>query len=372
MSLLDGIARLQPSHRRTILFLGLVVIGFGLAESLRTPAAPVSEPGVEDEHAGADLKLYAAVVADVRSGKNYYDSANRHLRELGFDVGSTFNWRLPTYAWLFAAFPNFVVVRSLLLAIGLAAMLLVFGSEQATVGRWGAMAIVLLLVGVWQWGFDGDAFLAQDLWAAWLITLSLGLSSKRLHWYAVAAGLLALFLRELTLPYCLLAAGWAWRFGRRRETIAWMVGIVVFAEFLAWHASEVASRLTDADRVASTGIMGWVQFGGLQFDLLAARMNCFLFHAPGWLIYVYFVVSLGGFADRRDERGLLAGSTAAAYLLAFSIIGLPKNLYWGLMFSPLLPFGVAAAPDALRKLGKLARPARSPPVPQRSPTSISR
>jgi hypothetical protein len=267
---------------------------------------------------------------------------------------------------------------------------MLYGSEQMTVGRWGAIATVLLLVGVWQWGFDGEAFLAQDLWAAWLITLSLALRTVSapyeggaggvangnrlfvLQWLAVVAGLLALFLRELTLPYCLLVAGWAWRFGRRREAIAWGVGIAVFAGFLAWHAGEVAARLKDADRAASSGILGWVQFGGLQFNLLAARMNCLLFHAPGWLIYVYLVVSLVGLASRSDERGLLAGSTAAAYLLAFSIVGLPKNLYWGLMFSPLLPFGVVSAPAALRKLGKLARPARSLPVPQRSPTPISR
>lgn len=372
MSLLDLISRLRPSHFRAVLFLVVLLIGYGFAESLRAPSAPQAEADGDDQHAGADLKLYAAVVSDVRSGMNYYDSANRHLRELGFDVGSTFNWRLPTYAWLFAALPNFTVVRGLLLAIGLLAMLLLYGSEQATVGRWGAIATVLLLVGVWQWGFDGDAFLAQDLWAAWLITLSLSLSARRLNWLAVAAGLVALFLRELTLPYCLLAAGWAWRFGRRREAIAWIVGIVLFAGFLAWHAGEVAARLTDADRAASSGILGWVQFGGLQFNLLATRMNCFLFHAPGWLIYVYLVVSLVGLAGRSDERGLLAGSTAAAYLLAFSIVGLPKNLYWGLMFSPLLPFGVASVPAALRKLGKLARPTRSLPVPQRSATPISR
>jgi hypothetical protein len=193
-----------------------------------------------------------------------------------------------------------------------------------------------------------------------------------IRWLAIAAGLLALFLRELTLPYCLLAAGWTWRFGRRREALAWGAGIVVFAVFFAWHATEVAARLTAADRVESSGILGWVQFGGLHFNLLAARMNCFLFHAPGWLIYVYFVLSLVGLADRRDERGLLAGSTAVAYLLAFSIVGMPKNLYWGLLFSPLLPFGTAAAPGAFRKLGNLARRARSLPSPQRSPTPISR
>ncbi|MBI5759994.1 MAG: hypothetical protein HZA46_15865, partial [Planctomycetales bacterium] len=83
-------------------------------------------------------------------------------------------------------------------------------------------------------------------------------------------------------------------------------------------------------------------------------------------------LSLVGLMDRRDERGLLVGSTAVAYLLAFSIVGMPKNLYWGLLFSPLLPFGVASSPAALRKLGNLARRARSLPVPQRSLTPISR
>jgi hypothetical protein len=121
MSLLDLMARLRPSHFRVVLFLAVLVIGYGFAESLRAPVAQQAAASDEVKHAGADLRLYAAVVTDVRSGANYYDSANRHLRELGFDVGSTFNWLLPTYVWLFSALPNFVVVRGLLLAIGLLA-----------------------------------------------------------------------------------------------------------------------------------------------------------------------------------------------------------------------------------------------------------
>src|SRR4029453_9358256 len=53
-----------------------------------------------------DLALYQAVIADVRSGRDYYDAAHERIPQFGFPIRSPLNWRLPTYAWLLAVLPN--------------------------------------------------------------------------------------------------------------------------------------------------------------------------------------------------------------------------------------------------------------------------
>jgi hypothetical protein len=54
-----------------------------------------------------------------------------------------------------------------------------------------------------------------------------------------------------------------------------------------------------------------------------------------------------GLLSWRSEQGALLSLTTLAYLGAFAVIGMPKNINWGLMFAPLLPFGVARAPTVL-------------------------
>ena len=84
-------------------------------------------------------------------------------------------------------------------------------------------------------------------------------------------------LRELTLPYCLIAAGLAWRQGRRREVLAWVAGFALYAIFLAFHAREVLARVTPADRVPGS----WLQFGGVHLSAGNLPNECFPVCASG-------------------------------------------------------------------------------------------
>jgi hypothetical protein len=97
-----------------------------------------------------------------------------------------------------------------------------------------------------------------------------------------------------------------------------------------------------------------LKFGGLDFVLLCTRLNAFFFAAPGPVLFLYLLFSLLGLACIRDERLLLQAVVAASYLAAFSIVGMPINFYWGLLFAPLLPAGAAAAPVVLSELWKRA------------------
>jgi len=57
-----------------------------------------------------------------------------------------------------------------------------------------------------------------------------------------------------------------------------------------------------------------------------------------------------GLAGWRGETGRRCLGTTVAYLAAFAVVGQPFNEYWGLLYAPLLPLGIAQAPAALRDL----------------------
>ena len=144
-------------------------------------------------------------------------------------------------------------------------------------------------------------------------------------------------------PEALLAGGLALWHRRRVEAGVWAFGLVAYGSFLAWHASEVARRMTEADVSRSD----WLCFGGLKFDLVTARMSEFFYAAPGWVVAFYLSLSLLGLAGWRGQRGTLAAGTVFGFLAAFSIVGNPYNGYWGLLYVPILAFGAVRAPAAL-------------------------
>ena len=195
-----------------------------------------------------------------------------------------------------------------------------------------------LLLGGLAWCFIPLGVYAQELWAGTLITMSICLYGLGRWPLAVLAGLLALFFRELTLPYCLLALGFAAWQRRPTEVIAWVGGLALYSAFMAWHMARVAELLPQAQ---GGSVLGWVTFGGLPFLLDTCRMNfALLVLLPTWATAIYLPIAVLGLAGWRGEMGMRVGLTVAAYLAAFCVVGQPFNLYWGLMYAPLLGLGL--------------------------------
>jgi hypothetical protein len=305
---------------------------------------------------GGDLRVYRAIVERVHGGESYYDAAGIELRAQGYPTGSLFNWRPPLYAWLLGVLPAPEWGQALLCLAALLTLLLAFALAQRQAGPGPAAATVVLLLGAFLWCIDGDAFLSQELWAGVFITLSV--CAYGLGWWpaGLAAGLFALFYRELSAPYCLVALFLAWRHGRRREAVLWVVGFMLYAAFLAFHASQVRCRIIAADRLPGS----WLQFGGPEFLLATCRMNAFLFRLPAWLGALYLPLALFGLTGWRGETGTRLGLTVAAYVAAFAAVGQPFNDYWGLLDAPLLALGLAGFPAALRPLLSVLRSAERP------------
>src|SRR5205807_1231405 len=104
------------------------------------------------------------------------------------------------------------------------------GREIGPVGT--VAGVLLLLGGAFGWTvYEPDAYLSTEPWCEALLLLSLGAYAAGRWRLGVAAAAAALSLRELALPYCVVAVGLAWRADRRGELQVW---VAVTVASLAW------------------------------------------------------------------------------------------------------------------------------------------
>lgn len=329
-----------------ILLLCAIAIVWLILATMREP-----RPAGEAYQGGNDLQLYRKIIERVHAGEGYYDAAGIELRAQGYPTGSPFNWRLPTYAWFLGAMPGLASGQISLSLIALITLVLAWRLLLREGGPWQAVTGCLLLFGAFYWCVDGDAFLAQELWAGTLLTLSVVCYASGSWQGGCIAGIAALLIRELVMPYallCLFLSIWKKRWA---DAAVWTAGIALFAVFLFYHVAEVRRHITPEDRQPGS----WIQFGGAAFLIDTCRMNSFLFSLPGWMRALYLPLAVLGLASWRGETGVRMALTAVGYLAAFAVVGQPFNTYWGLMYAGLLPFGIARAPTSLRDLIKAAR-----------------
>jgi hypothetical protein len=356
-----GYARLGPPAARIVLasfvLLSLFCMGVALSPLAQGRAARLAE-------GAGDVPLYRAGVDRVHAGEGYYAATAAELTARGYPTRSVFNWRPPLPHWLLGKLPAIVLGKALLALLAAAVVVLAYESlarEQG--GRIGIpLFCALLLTGITISCLLGDLFVTPSLWAGTWIGLSLCFYGLKRPYLGVAAGLAAVFFRELAMPYCLVAAGIAWHDGRRRELAAWLVGLAAWAAFYGLHCWHVLGLIAPDARGHA---QGWVQFGGAPFVIATAKMNFWLILLPQWIAAIYFAAAMLGLAGWHTRMGLRCGLTVSAFVLAFAVVGQPFNTYWGWLIAPALCFGAARAPASLADLYKaaMARPPKDVPAP---------
>ncbi len=189
------------------------------------------------------------------------------------------------------------------------------------------------------------------LWAGVFIALSISAYGVNRPWLGVAAGLAAVFFRDLALPYAVLSAAIAWHGHKRREAAAWLIGLAAWAAFFALHCWRV-SGLVGPDALGHR--QGWVQLGGATFVLATVQANACLLLVPTWVTVAYFVATMFGLAGWNTPLGRRATLSLCLFVAAFSVVGQDFNRYWGMMIAPLLCFGAVRAPASLWDLCRAA------------------
>ncbi len=341
-----GYARLAPLWARAVLAVLVLAAVFCVGVTL----SPLASGYVGCQRPGSgDVALYRAKLDRINAGEGYYQAAGDEMRERGYPTKSVFNWRFPLPFWLMGHLPSVELGRGALVLLALAVLLMAFEviarEEDERIGR--AAACALLLTGPLMLSILGDLFVMPSLWAGLLIALSIcayGIDRPKL---GVAAGLAAVFWRELAMPYCLVAAVLAWRNKRRGELTAWIVGLGFFFLCYTLHWLRVSQLITPDDRAHATG---WIQFGGAPFVIATTQVNAYLLLLPQWAAALYFVAAMFGFAGWNTPLGQRAGLTACLFVMAFAMVGQDINQYWGSLLSPILCLGVIRFPASIRDL----------------------
>jgi hypothetical protein len=323
-----------------------------------------------------DIALYQAEINRIRAGQDYYPAALQELTTRGYPTRSVFNWRTPLPMWLIGILPT-GWGKMLLMSLALLLLLMAFAavardgeilnSLPSPTGRGaggeGSMTdpvqpgpyhrltlpalTVLLLTGPLLFIALDRLYVMPVLWAGVFIALSLCAYGIDRPAWGVFFGILAVFFRELALPYAMVAVAIAAWNRRRRELLFWFLGLTAWTAFYGLHAWNVTAIIPPNSHAHAHG---WLQCGGLEFLFDMVQINAYLINLPHWAGALYFVAALVGFASWNTPLGRRMTFTACIFLLAFAFVGQEFNRYWGALIAPLMCFGVAQSVFAIKDL----------------------
>lgn len=281
--------------------------------------------------------VHAAMLDSLRHGGHFYITLHDLAR--GTPEAAS-RLEVPTLAIVEAALPRlaFTMLLAALLTVILWSGATRIGmTMRAGIPRLGAMVLL-------AYGLAAGTLLAIDMpragWASLLMTLALLLRRPERWIEAAAIGAAAALVDLSALPALLILAGLALVDGTRREAIGWLVATLLAAAAAASHAAALAT-LSLPPAVTPAALEGGAAalIGTAAFPLL-----------PGPVAAVCIVLAALGWAAMRPSLALRVALLLTAGIMLEGIAGLHPIV----MLAPLLPLGLAAAPDVLRDLASAA------------------
>ncbi len=253
--------------------------------------------------------------------------------------------------WLVAMLPEATIGQVILVLLAMVMWLLAFGLLDSQLGRRASVAGVLTISGTMLPCLLGDLFVLPEMWAGILIGLSAVAYGTERRKLGFAAGLSALFVRELAGLWCLVCLLLDAKQRRWRGVAMWTAGLAGYALFLRLHVARVLPLISAHDVAHEHG---WVRFGGAGFVISTVQVNAWLLLLPQWVTAIYFVAALAGAAGWSSSAGQRIGLGVAGYALAFAIVGQPFNQYWGSLTAPLFALAASAFPAIAGDLWRAA------------------
>ena len=343
----------------------LVAVVFLVATAwcLSTPPGKVSKAARGHY---TDMMLFRDIVKEVQGGKGYYQAATDLQRAHHYPTRPFVTVREPALYLAGAAFGwgwlNLAekVLYSAIIALWLFALPapIIWAEKLAAAGLIAAAGLAPIATSLTP---------MSEAWTGLLLTLALGLTlwHRAKWWMPVVVIAVALSMRELALPFLLLAAAFAAWERRWKELAAWALVGVLFAGGLALHAAQVAEVQLASDLHSP----GWV--GGLgPRAVLLALVNTTLLHTlPIQLALVIALLPQLGWLALDGRGGRFAVLLLFGYALMIALFSRPDNFYWGFLLIPAWFAGLALLPRALLQLyGAITRKPfsrfgrRSPPA----------
>lgn len=289
-----------------------------------------------------DKRLYRDIAAEVAKGTTYYAAAAELQRSHRYPLRPGVTVRLPTLTLAAVAigWEGLRAIAFVVLAGTALAWFLALRSKAALWERLAAAAAVLASTGM----FTGDPMILHERWAGLLLGLALALRvGAREAWpRVVVPAALALSLRELALPFVLLALAAALVERRWREALAWSGLVAAFAIFVACHLRLVAAEVQPGD----LSTQGWAALGGPAALARAIAFTSPLQYIPGFLAVPLALLPLLGWLGLPRRAGLFCFALYAGYGLMIALFPRPDNFYWGAIVQPAWFVGLAFLPRA--------------------------
>lgn len=249
--------------------------------------------------------------------------------------------RLPTLTWAAVAI-GWEALRGVLAGLLLLAVVLWYRKLSDASSGERIVAVILILL--------GGAMVTQpmlvsqhEMWAGVLLAIGLALRGTERWPLALLAAAAALAMREMALPFVLLALAFALWERRRPETLGWAVLVVAFGFALVFHAMAVNAAVLPSDASSQ----GWNGFRGPQAVLQDLVDTSLLNRLPGPLAYPLTLLSLLGWAAVPLRQARFALLWFAGYALMLALFARTQNFYWAIVLLPSWLIGLAFLPRAL-------------------------
>jgi hypothetical protein len=316
----------------------------------------------------SDILLYRHIVSRVSQGENYYAVAGAEQRAHGYPTSPAPAFREPTEALLLAALQTDPVRQAALLVLAAGAAVAIWFA----LGKTGlspttrAASVILMLAGMEICVASYTAYI-HECWTGLLIVLALALRRPDRWALSVCAGLAACLFRETALPFLFVMAAFAAYERCFRESLVWLGAIALFCGLYAIHCGLTVPQHQPGDPLNRS----WLAFGGIDFVIATLRWNEAYMIAPSWVVMGLLCASAVGLSGLRSALASRAALTLIGYAVAFTVVGRSDNSYWGILYAPLAPFGIAFAPAALKDLvtRAMARTTLAEPSGARQPAT---
>lgn len=321
-----------------LLFLGAA------AWCLSTPPGKVSKaaPGHY-----TDMRLFRDIVTQVQAGQGYYQAAAETQRAHNYPTRPFVTVREPT---LYVAAAELGWTWLNRLEIGLLVIVtLVWLFALPPPAKWAEKLVAAAIIPAAALAPVATSLTPMsEAWTGLLLTLALGLTLWRRAkwWMPVAVIACALALRELALPFLLLAAAFAAWERRWKELAAWVLVAALFAGGLALHALQVAQVQLPTDLHSP----GWSSALGPRAVLLALVNTTLLHTLPMKLALVLALLPMLGWLAIDGRDGRFAVLLLGGYALMIALFSRPDNFYWGFLLIPAWFAGLAFVPRAVIQL----------------------
>jgi hypothetical protein len=306
-----------------------------------TVLAAAAMPRPVEHLPGGDHLLFEAVILRVQDGEPYYAAYKKESLLRGYPTRSPLNWRTPALTMAFAWLPRTTSILFVLLAVSAMAM--------TTLMLRGLPVFGLIAFFFWQ-TFNipatGQAGLYSELWAGVLLAIAVGFFSFGRNIVAAVAVILALFLRELVLPFAVLCAAVAWYRGSRRELVLWIVALIAYAAYYAIHVWSVMS-VRPSDPMGHYG--SYLAFGGWPAVVGALRASVVMQWTPALLVAI--LIGLAAAGETVDQAPTHLRLLVGLYAIVFAVVGYSFNAYWGWLLAPVWPVLSLTGARALLRSG---------------------